>query len=164
LKLEFTVPGHPVGKGRPRVVGGRSPHGITPDNVRIHENWIRQYAIEAKRKVDGFPVTGLDGPLELSVRFYFAFSAVARKEKRVFVPGIPDLDNLVKCAKDGMMLARLFPDDARIARYGTCEKLYGEPERTEISIREISAEEIREAAREQGRPKQDQRELSLSAP
>ena len=98
MVIDFTVPGIPVGKARPRV----TIHGTyTPKRTRDYETLIRQCWAEqsGKKLPDGVPVR-----LKLTARFPIPKSYSNRK-KRLLRGGphnkLPDLDNCIKAASDG---------------------------------------------------------------
>ena len=98
MTVDFTVPGIPVGKARPRV----TIHGTyTPKKTRDYEGLIRRCWAEqsGRRLPDGLPIK-----LKLTVCFPIPQS-YSKKLKRT-LPGkphnkLPDLDNCIKAASDG---------------------------------------------------------------
>jgi crossover junction endodeoxyribonuclease RusA len=82
--LKFTIPGPPVGKGRPRF-WGKKP--TTPPKTRKYEElvgWCGRYAANKDH------VGNLIGWYYLDVRLYF------KNDRR------PDTDNVVKAVMDGL--------------------------------------------------------------
>lgn len=129
--LEFTVPGKPVPKARPRF--GRNKHTgapITfsdPKSVR-YEDRVAACAYDALAKLgsEGQP----DAALRVNVRVYLPRpkSAPARRVK----PTVrPDLDNHIKAVLDGCDV--LWGDDAQVVSIHA-SKHYGEPPRVEVEI------------------------------
>ena len=114
--LTLTIPGEPRGKGRPRFT--RSGHVYTDTATREYEDHVCSCTAHAMRYEDGpFP---LNCPVGLDLQFHMH----QPKHPRFAVPAVrPDLDNLVKSCVDGMGLARLFVDDARIVDI-SARKLY----------------------------------------
>ncbi len=57
MKVEFTVPGVPVGKGRPRFM--KNGHTYTPQKTRDYENKVVQCwkSQSGKGFADGIPLT-----------------------------------------------------------------------------------------------------------
>ena len=106
-----TIPGQPVGKGRPRFT--RNGHTYTPNKTADWE--ARAVAC----------IKALGGQLETitdPVRVYIV--AVAARPKRLMrkkdPPGRlwraakPDIDNVVKAALDAMVLAEAIRDDIQV--------------------------------------------------
>lgn len=91
--ITFDVPGQPVPKQRPRVVGKQA---FTPARTRIYE---QQVGWLARRAVDGMEPFADD----VSLRLLFRRSGKLRA----------DLDNLVKAVLDGLS-GVLFEDDRQI--------------------------------------------------
>lgn len=86
VAVAFTVPGKPIPKARPRVVGGRA---YTPETTAAYEQAIALRATQAMR---GRPA--MAGPVGVAVLF--------ERTDRVQC----DLDNLVKAALDGISSQR----------------------------------------------------------
>ena len=125
--LLVTVPGDPVGKGRPRaraipVGGGKWSATIyTPKETR---DWERSAAEAISAAYDGEP---LDEPLMILVR------AVKRRPKsrcrrrdpsgRIWRTTRPDGDNVLKAVQDAAVQAGLVVDDTRFV-VSTVESYY----------------------------------------
>ena len=128
--LRLTVPGVPVAKGRPRFANG---HAYTPERtvdaeVRLGTAMRQEFA------------EPLDGPLMLTVEFWFARPKSWSKARRAEVignphTGKPDLDNLVKTVKDAGNTI-LWHDDGQIFSVDAI-KLYGLENSTTIEVRGI---------------------------
>lgn len=99
--IQFTIPGAPVGKGRPRMT--RSGHAYTPAQTRNREAYVKLLATEA---MAGAPP--LDGPVSVAVEIRCAVPASWPKGRRAEAlvgrirPGKPDLDNVLKLVLDAM--------------------------------------------------------------
>jgi len=95
---EFTVPGRPVGKGRPRVT--RRGITYTPKKTRDYEALVKGYARAAS-------VEPLEGPVSITVHFTLLMAKSWPKVKRrafagKYVSQHPDLDNMLKAIMDAL--------------------------------------------------------------
>ena len=134
-KIEITIPGEPVAKGRPRMT--RNGIAYTPQKT---QRWEQEAQWEARAQYQGKP---LDGCLIVTIHAYFAIPESWPKWKReqgelenVWHIGKPDADNVAKCvdAFNGV----LWVDDARIASLGVCKR-YSQRPRVEITVLRICA-------------------------
>lgn len=103
--VEFTVPGPPVAKGRPRF----SRHGghvrtHTPEKTERYENLVKMAASAAMRSAEPYA-----GPIRLVVHIGMPIpTSWSQKRQRSAAAGEigatkkPDADNVVKTLKDGM--------------------------------------------------------------
>jgi Holliday junction resolvase RusA-like endonuclease len=113
--LQFTIPGPPVGKGRPRfsTQGGR-PRSYTPAVTREYEALIASRAGEAM---------GVHPPLQTPLTVYiYAYMGIPlswSKTKRQaaldgdIYPARPDVDNVAKTVLDGMQ-GVVFENDSQV--------------------------------------------------
>ena len=101
MPAEFTIPGDPHGKGRPRatVVGGRArlytPQKSADYEARVREIGARHFSAP------------LDCPVKIRIVAYFAMPKSWSKRKRAEQAGRhhtqkPDADNIMKSIKDGL--------------------------------------------------------------
>lgn len=93
--FDFTVPGEPIPKGRPRVFRSNT---VTPERTRVAEDRVLQAFV---RKY-GHPEP-LQGPVSISCWFYLG----SRRRK--------DFDNLAKLITDALNGAA-FADDSQVTR------------------------------------------------
>lgn len=123
--ITFTVPGEPVGKGRPRVTlaGGRA-HAYTPAKTAAYEQLVAVYAAAAMKKA---PL--LEHPVRLRLGIYCKVPGSWSKKRRSdALAGIerpaksPDIDNIVKSVADGMN-GIVWIDDSQIVEL-VCSKHY----------------------------------------
>ena len=130
-EINFTVPGTPVGKGRPRFVRatGRT---YTPDRTLVYENWVR----ECWRN-GNFPK--LTGPITARIDAFFPIPKAVSKKRRAemeaeIVPytGKPDTDNLAKCVLDSLN-GMAFADDAQVS-FLIVTKSYGKDPRCDVTL------------------------------
>ena|SRR3990172_5097897 len=106
MTIQFSVPGQPIPKGRPRVL--RSGITYTPKYTREHEKAIRAYA----RGAFGFSKADPKSHFELSATFYMRGNRKA------------DLDNLLKCVMDGITGA-IWEDDSQVRSFKGVSIFYG---------------------------------------
>lgn len=135
ITVKFTIPGAPVGKGRPRV----TRHGTyTPQKTRDYEELVRLcYARQANNH--RFP----DGAaLAMMVFAYYPIPASATKHRREAMEAgtelptkRPDFDNIAKLASDALN-GIAYKDDAQIVRAVVC-KVYDKEPRVEVYISEV---------------------------
>lgn len=120
------VPGHPKGKGRPRVGGGRI---YTPPDTAREEKRVAAIASDAMQ------TAGLDpfvGPVSIVLVARYRIPPSWSKAKQVearghkFSPGKPDLDNVLKLALDALN-GVVFDDDAQVAMIEAIKTFSDEP-------------------------------------
>lgn len=135
--INFTVPGEPRGKGRPRFSG--SGHTYTDSETRAYKNKIIAYY----RKACGafrFPETAF---LSVDVVAYLPIPKSATKAQRagmedgrILPSRKPDVDNIEKAVLDALN-GVAYKDDAMVHRT-SCAKFYGAEPRLEITIKEVT--------------------------
>src|SRR5690554_5989946 len=94
-KVEFTIPGEPKAKQRPRVT--KQGIAYTPKQTIEYENWVKQcYWIKNKDKF-------LEGQIKAEIRAYFSIPKSFSKKKRKLIElgklrptKKPDTDNIAK--------------------------------------------------------------------
>lgn len=104
--IKFTVPGAPVGKGRPKVStrGGKFAKMYTPEKTANYETLV---AMAAQQAMVGR--TLLSGPVEVQMAILLPIPASWSKKKQaaaiagqVYPTKKPDADNVVKAIFDGI--------------------------------------------------------------
>jgi len=104
--LKFTVPGAPVGKGRPRVTtrGGKFASMYTPEKTVNYEGLV---AHSGKVAMAGMPL--IDGPASVHLDIVCQVPASWSQKKRnqalagtVYPTTKPDIDNVEKAIFDGL--------------------------------------------------------------
>lgn len=116
-RLAFTIPGEPVGKGRPKFsTRGGFVKTYTPERTRDYEKLVRDCFVAQC----GDAYLGYFEPQEpvyLTVVAYFQIPKSASKVKRaemqmdVLRPTkMPDLDNVVKAVLDGVQTVAMHND------------------------------------------------------
>lgn len=104
--IKFTVPGAPVGKGRPKVStrGGKFAKMYTPEKTANYETLV---ALAAQQAMVGRAL--LSGPVEVQMAILLPIPASWSKKKQaaaiagqVYPTKKPDADNVVKAIFDGI--------------------------------------------------------------
>ena len=126
MTLQFTIPGPPVGKGRPRFsTQGGKPRSYTPAVTREYETLIAARAAEATAGRDP-----LQTPLTVYIYAYMGIPLSWSKAKRQaaldgdIYPARPDVDNIAKTVLDGMQ-GVVFENDSQVT-YLKVSKKYAE--------------------------------------
>ena len=137
-KIEFFVPGPPVGKGRPRAARrGAGVVMFTPEKTADYEALVSATAGNAMRAHQL-----LDGPLEAVLEMRFPVPASWSKARRArALAGIewhtskPDADNVAKAILDACN-GVVFRDDSQIVML-TATKEFSETPGVRVVIREV---------------------------
>lgn len=124
MTIQFTVPGKPVGKARPRFT--RTGHTYTPEATTAYEQKVRaEYARQTKnfRFPDGVPVR-----VQICAHYPVPASTSRKNADRMLTGELapikkPDWDNIGKIICDSLN-GVAYKDDAQITR-ATVWKLYG---------------------------------------
>ena len=135
--IQFTVPGNPVPKGRPRsfVRGGKVGH-YTPKKTADYEKAVRMLAEAAMMGRN--PICGAVA-VEITATFAIPPSwAKKRKEAAKNAPHTskPDLDNCIKAICDGCN-GVTWADDDQIYRISAIKR-YGDVPGVEVKIVEMA--------------------------
>ena len=131
----FTIPGEPVGKGRPRVtVRGGHAHGYTPAKTAQYERAVRQ-----AYNLSYYGADALTTPVELQITAYMPIPESWPRSKKaaalaeVIKPTVkPDGSNILKCIEDALN-GLAYQDDKQIVK-GTFKKLYGAWPHVDVEI------------------------------
>ena len=129
MSIFITVPGTPVGKGRPRV----TRHGTyTPQKTKDYESLIEwSWAKQSKVRIpDGTPIA-------IKILAFFPIPKSYPKKKACAAKGTPymkkpDIDNIVKSVLDGLQ-GCAFKDDSQVYRISAV-KFYSDNPRLKIEI------------------------------
>ena len=140
-KIEFFVPGAPVGKGRPRAARrGAGVVMFTPEKTADYEALVSATASNAMRAEAGPLFTG---PLEAVLEMRFPVPASWSKAKRArALAGVewhtskPDADNVAKAILDACN-GVVFRDDAQVVVL-IATKAFSEEPGVRVVIRECS--------------------------
>lgn len=133
--VQFTVPGKPMGKQRPRHT--RSGMVYTQKETVNYEQWVRLcYQEQVGNK------TFTTYPVLVHIHAYFGVpESASKKQKELMLRGIvkptkkPDVDNIIKIVLDGLN-GIAYADDKQVAIV-SCTKEYDEQERVEVIIKSL---------------------------
>lgn len=142
-KIEFFVPGTPVGKGRPRAARrGAGVVMFTPEKTAGYEALVAATAAAALA-CDALAHQLLDGPLEAVLEMRFPAPASWSKDKRAralagaeWHTSKPDADNVAKAILDACN-GVVFRDDAQVVVL-IATKAFSEEPGVRVVIRECS--------------------------
>lgn len=135
MTYNITIPGPPVGKGRPRFVSrGKFVQTYTPEKTAVYENLVKLAWQEA-----GHPM--LEGELFAVIGAYFPIpKSASKKERAQMEAGLvghthkPDADNVAKCVLDALN-GVAYQDDAAITHLSIV-KAYSATPRCEVYFME----------------------------
>lgn len=129
--IRFSVPGEPVGKGRPRF--NKNGHAYTPAKTRSYEAIVKLCAIKAMK---GKKL--LTGAISLSVTAFFPIPKYFTKAIRgkalsgeLWHQKKPDWDNVGKIVSDALN-GVVYADDA-VVSHAVVSKRYSDFPRIEVS-------------------------------
>ena len=142
MKVEFTVPGKPLGKQRPRSGGGHRMY--TPAPTVNYEMFVRELytrdCLDENGKVQWFD----DVPLRITIVAHMLIPSSTSKVRKVkMLAGElkptkkPDIDNIAKIILDGLNGVAYYDDKQVVELY--VEKKFGEREKVVVTIKEIEA-------------------------
>lgn len=131
MKIQFTIPGEPKAKQRPRVT--KAGITYTPKKTVEYENWVKQCYI-----MDHFNLQ-LGGQLKATIIAYFTIPKnKSKKVKEQMIAGEirptkkPDLDNIVKIVLDSLN-GLAYEDDKQVVELNI-SKYYAEKPRVEVVL------------------------------
>ena len=132
--VNFTVPGEPKAKARPRMT--TTGIAYTPKKTVEYENWVKQcYLIEQKGKK-------LEGQIKAEIAAYFTIpKSTSKKNKErmlqhfIFPTKKPDTDNVAKIILDSLN-SIAYDDDKQVIDLRVL-KFYSENPRVEVTLDEI---------------------------
>ena len=133
--VSFTIPGAPVGKGRPRAT--RTGHVYTPDTTVTYENLVKLMWQDTGAKP-------FDADRQLAVKINAVYSipkSVSNKRRAAMMEGTirptkkPDIDNVVKIICDALN-GLAYHDDSQIV-YLAVEKWYGAIPCVKVEVDEL---------------------------
>lgn len=143
--IEFTIPGAPVPKGRPRIT--RSGRAYTPEATRAYEALVARLALVARGQAKPF-----SEPVSLWLTAYVPIPPSWPKAKQskarsgeLRPRSKPDLDNVLKAVADAMN-GIAYTDDALVVAL-TATKYYSEVPRVEVLVQPVSSVQIGALAR-----------------
>jgi len=135
--MNFTIPGEPCGKARPRVVrSGGITRTYTPEKTANYESYVK---LEFQRQC-GLPF--ITGPVSMEIVAYFGTPASASKKKvSAMLQGLihptkkPDCDNIIKIICDALN-GLAYKDDAQIVHV-SIRKQYAAIPHVDVFITEV---------------------------
>lgn len=130
--VQFTIPGKPMGKQRPRHT--KSGMVYTQKETVNYEQWVRLcYQEQVGNK------TFMTYPVLVHIEAFFGMpQSTSKKQKELMLKGIvkptkkPDVDNIIKIVLDGLN-GIAYADDKQVTMV-SCIKKYDEQERVQVSI------------------------------
>lgn len=139
MKVKFTIPGEPKGKGRPR--GTRDGHMYTPKDTVYYENLVKtSYFQQCRAK----PIDK-DVPLDVRITAYFQIPESTSKKRKLLMMARAirptkkvDWDNLGKIVCDSLNKIA-YHDDAQIVD-AQVRKFYSDNPRVVVTIQEARCE------------------------
>ena len=135
MRVEFTVPGTPVAKGRPRFSRqGPFVRTYTPDKTYRYEQLVQLSFIQSEQPK-------LSGAVKVRILAYFPIpKSASKKKQKMMAEGEirhttkPDGENVSKAILDGLNKIA-YDDDSNIVELHI-EKWYSDDPRAEIYIEE----------------------------
>ena len=137
MEVTFEVAGNPKGKGRPRFARrGNFISTYTPKETVAYEKLVRDSYLDQVGEVM------LDGAIEMDITAYFPIPKSTSKRKaelmrtgKVYHTKRPDIDNACKAVMDSI-IGVAYKDDSQVCVL-RAEKLYGDPARVEVTLKEL---------------------------
>lgn len=134
--MTFTIPGAPVGKGRPRMT--KTGHVYTPQATLDYEELVRTSYLAAAH---GEPIPA-GHPVAVQIMAYYPLRKKETKKNRAAKldgtqrPTLkPDCDNLIKAVLDALN-GLAYHDDAQVVEL-YINKAYSEEPRVWVQIEEV---------------------------
>lgn len=145
--IQFTVLGRPQPAGSKKAfVNKHTGKVIVTEDAKRSKPWQQQVGDTALAYRDQLPGRLLDGPLQLDVTFVLARpkghyrtgrNAALIRDSAPTRPAVkPDTTKLLRAVEDALT-GVLWRDDAQVVDQ-TARKVYGTPERVEITIKEAA--------------------------
>lgn len=136
--IQFTVPGRPQGKARPRFADG---HAYTPYETRAYERLIASVANYAVRHASDYSQAG---PKAVYITAFFPIPrslSAAEKAARRGQSHMhrPDADNIAKAILDGIN-GIAFADDAQVVELRVAKRYAMTPDAVGVSVHVSDAE------------------------
>lgn len=137
MKIQFTIPGAPVAKARPRVT--RTGHAYTPKKTSDYEKLVQIYA---KQEMAVQRLNPVVDAVKLTVEAFFPIpsSWTKAKQKKALEGDLehtskPDIDNLCKAVQDAMN-GIVYKDDSQIVLV-VGSKAYASEPRVEVTVETV---------------------------
>lgn len=140
MKVRFTIPGEPQGKGRPRFAKvGSYVRTYTPDKTAAYENLVR---LEYESQCNGLRFDDND-ILDMRIFAYYGIpKSASKKMKALMLEGAirpskkPDMDNVVKVIADSLNKIA-YKDDTQIVD-AMIRKFYSDTPRVDVVIQRVA--------------------------
>lgn len=137
MKIQFTIPGNPVPKARPRVT--RSGHAYTPKKTADYENLVKVYAIKTMAE-HGLKPTEEAIRLDVQAFFHIPASWTKAKKEKALNGDLKhtskiDVDNCIKAVQDAMN-GIVYKDDSQIVMVAGSKEYASEP-RVEVTVETV---------------------------
>lgn len=129
--IRFTAYGIPQPKGSTKAFVVKGKAVTTSDNTKLrpwHE--VVAYVAQGYRPRDGL----LQGPVVVELLFYLLRPKSVSMKKRPLPTVKPDLDKLTRGVCDALK-GTIYGDDSQVVSMKV-DKVYGNPPRVEVSVRE----------------------------
>lgn len=144
MKIEFTVPGEPQSKGRPRFYhNGKFVRTYTPSDTVNYENLVKLAWMQRAEDQFSDPIRKLTGAIKAEIWAFFPIPKSASKKKQTQmlqdeirpITVKKDLDNICKAILDA--LNGIAYDDDRQVVVIYASKHYSENPRVEVTLEEL---------------------------
>ena len=135
IEISFTIPGMPVGKGRPRMM--RSGHVYTPAKTASFEGAVRMLAAQAMDAAGVVMAQGVPVTARISIEVPCPASYSRRKRQSALdgelPPYKPDVDNVAKAVLDAMT-GIVYDDDSRVVELAVSKRYADGMAGTEVHV------------------------------
>lgn len=135
MRWECTIPGDPVGKGRPRFSTTRlgRPRVFTPQRTR---DWEAGAAAIMRMSWGGAASLGTAVSLEVEAVFNRPVRLSREKDTSGRIPHVttPDIDNCAKAASDALQQAGVVLDDKQVTRLVATKAYAAKGEQAHVKI------------------------------
>ena len=145
MKIEFTVPGEPQSKGRPRFYhNGKFVKAYTPEQTVSFENLVKLAWMQRAEEPFSEPIRKLEGAIRAEIRAFFPIPKSASKKKHEQMAGgkirpitvRKDADNICKSILDALN-GIAYDDDRQIVEL-LAYKFYSETPKAVVILEEIT--------------------------
>lgn len=130
----FCTP-EPQGSMKAFIPKGWNRAIVTSDNkdLKSYRQEVSKAALEQRAKIGFYDVMfGKHVSVVATFKFYFAKPESVSKKRTQHVVR-PDLSKLIRATEDALT-GIIYTDDSQIVKYVDTEKLYGLPERVEVTV------------------------------
>lgn len=143
MRIEFTVPGCPVAKQRPKFSRqGAFVRSYTPDKTVSYENLVKLAWMQRAEESFSEPIRKLEGAIKAELRLFFPIpKSESKKRKEQMLNGKirptkkPDADNCIKSVLDALNKIA-FDDDGQVVEI-LAYKFYSDNPKAVVILEEI---------------------------